>query len=182
MQILLINPNTSTFVTDRLTAAASRVLEGIATVTGVTAIDGPAIVADREGNLKAAGSTVNLGLLHASAFDAVIVGISTDAGLTTLRRALKQPVVGMLESSGDHRVSAGKPRWLHDPGAADASPIPGAGSAIRPHLVQHARVGSRKFCRYRSACRTARDNCKANRGCTLRPRGPGQPSAEITDN
>lgn len=99
MKLLLVNPNTSTFVTDRMTAACSNSLAGLATVTGVTAVDGPTIVADRAGNLQAAASVLALGLAHAPGFDAVIVGISTDAGLASLRQAIKQPVVGMLESA-----------------------------------------------------------------------------------
>lgn len=99
MKLLLVNPNTSTFVTDRMTAACANSLAGLATVTGVTAVTGPTIVIDHAGNLQAAASVVELGVHHAAGFDAVIVGISTDAGLASLRKAIRTPVAGMLESA-----------------------------------------------------------------------------------
>ncbi|MFD0666995.1 aspartate/glutamate racemase family protein [Ramlibacter sp. MAHUQ-53] len=99
MKLLLVNPNTSTFVTERMAAAARASLGAAAEVVGVTATEGPSIVADRAGNARAAQSTLALGLAQAEGFDAVIVGISTDAGLDALRPALRVPVVGMLEAA-----------------------------------------------------------------------------------
>lgn len=98
MQLLLINPNTSAFVTERMTQAARQCLDGRAHITGVTATQGPAIVADRAGNAQAAESALQLGLAHAAGVDALILGISTDAGLDALRRACTVPVVGMFEA------------------------------------------------------------------------------------
>jgi allantoin racemase len=108
MKLLWINPNTSAFVTERMVGAARASLGARAEVVGVTATDGPAIVVDREGNQRAAVSTLALGQAHAPGFDAVIVGISTDAGLDELRAALRQPVVGMLEAALVSGMQRGK--------------------------------------------------------------------------
>lgn len=108
MQLLLINPNTSAFVTQRMVQAARQCLAGAAQVKGVTATQGPAIVADRAGNAQAAESALELGLAHAAGADALILGISTDAGLDALRRACSVPVVGMLEAGVLTAVQRGR--------------------------------------------------------------------------
>lgn len=99
MKILLINPNTSTFVTERMVLAAQACLGEGAGVVGVTAQCGPAIVGSRVENALAAAAAVELGAKHADGADAVLLGISTDAGLAPLRELLKVPVVGMLEAA-----------------------------------------------------------------------------------
>lgn len=99
MKLLLINPNTSAHVTDRMVAAAQRTLGPHATVTGVTAASGPAIVGSRSENALAAASALELAAAHAQAADAVVLAISTDAGLDALREMLEVPVAGMLEAA-----------------------------------------------------------------------------------
>lgn len=99
MKILLINPNMSAFVTERMVSAAQASLGGGCSVTGVTARKGPAIVGSRVENALAAANALELGAEHAKGMDAVLLGISTDAGLLPLRELLDIPVVGMLEAA-----------------------------------------------------------------------------------
>ena len=99
MKILLINPNTSGFVTDRMARAAQAAVGDAAAITGVTAPRGPAVVGSRTENALAAAAALELAATHAGGFDAVVLGISTDAGLAPLRELLDVPVVGMLEAA-----------------------------------------------------------------------------------
>jgi Asp/Glu/hydantoin racemase len=99
MNILLINPNTSTHITEKMVAVAQSTLKGQASVIGVTAKRGPAVVGSRVENTLAAVSSVELGAAYQSPVDAVVLGISTDSGLAALRELLNVPVVGMLEAA-----------------------------------------------------------------------------------
>lgn len=99
MQILLLNPNTSAQVTGRMVQTAALSLGSAAEVLGVTASQGPQVVGSRLENVLAAQQALELGVAHASGVQAIILAISTDAGLWALREALDIPVVGMLQSA-----------------------------------------------------------------------------------
>ena len=99
MKILLANPNTSRFITDRMVRAAQASVGEAAAILGVTAAHGPAVVGSRVENTLAASAALELGAAHADGCDAMILGISTDAGLEPLRELLDIPVVGMLEAA-----------------------------------------------------------------------------------
>ncbi|MCD2514171.1 aspartate/glutamate racemase family protein [Comamonas endophytica] len=99
MQLLLLNPNTSDHVTQRMRQTAQTALSGAADIVGVTATEGPRIVGSRAENVLAAQQALALGVAHAPGMDAVILAISTDAGLWALREILDIPVVGMLQAA-----------------------------------------------------------------------------------
>ena len=65
MKILLANPNTSGFITDRMVRTAQASVGGAATVFGVTAAQGPAVVGSRVENTLAASAALELGAAHA---------------------------------------------------------------------------------------------------------------------
>lgn len=98
-KLLLINPNTSTHVTQRMVDTAQHSVGSMARITGVTATEGPRIVGSRAENVLAAQQALQLGIAHAEGADAVILAISTDAGLWALREVLDIPVLGMLQAS-----------------------------------------------------------------------------------
>ncbi|MBN8629314.1 MAG: hypothetical protein J0L76_00500 [Rhodobacterales bacterium] len=98
MRLLVINPNTSQFVTDRICDVAGKTLGPRATVRGVTGSDGPRIVGNRAECAWAAGEALRLARGEAGSFDAVLLGISFDTGLEALRQDLGVPVVGMSEA------------------------------------------------------------------------------------
>jgi len=98
-KLLLINPNTSAHVTQRMLETAQHCLGSLSQITGVTAQQGPRIVGSRVENVLAAQQALQLGVEHAGGADAIILAISTDAGLWALREALDIPVVGMLQAA-----------------------------------------------------------------------------------
>lgn len=98
MKILLVNPNTSAFITDRMVRTAQATLGTAAEVVGVTAQQGPAVVGSRVENALASAAALELAAIHANGCDAVLLGISSDAGLAPLRELLEVPVTGMLEA------------------------------------------------------------------------------------
>lgn len=98
MRILLINPNTSAFVTDKVAAEARRVAAPGTEIVAVTGRNGPAIVSGRSEDALAAAEAMCLAAEHASDCDAVVLAISFDSGLKALREMLTIPVVGMSEA------------------------------------------------------------------------------------
>lgn len=99
MQFLLVNPNTSQHVTQRMVATAQNSLGTMATVHGVTASQGPQIVACCAENVLAAQQALELAVQHHAGMDAVILVISTDSGIAALRESLGIPVIGMLQAA-----------------------------------------------------------------------------------
>ena len=98
MKLLLINPNTTQHVTDRMVAEARRATGARADVVGVTADAGPAIIGSRTENALAARAALELAAEHQAGIDAVILGVSLDTALCPLREMLDVPVVGMAEA------------------------------------------------------------------------------------
>lgn len=99
MKILLINPNTSEFVTSKVLAEARRMAAPGTEIVGVTGRRGAAIVSGRSENAIAAVEVMNLATEHGSDCDAVVLAVSFDSGLHALRELLTIPVVGMSEAA-----------------------------------------------------------------------------------
>lgn len=98
MRLLLINPNTSQHVTERMVAQATASAAGRAAVVGATASFGPAIIGSRVENAIAAHGALDLAAREATDFDAIILGVSMDTALFELRELLPMPVVGMAQA------------------------------------------------------------------------------------
>ncbi|MFV0244449.1 MAG: aspartate/glutamate racemase family protein [Qingshengfaniella sp.] len=98
MKLLVINPNTSQFVTDRITAVARDALSPEDEVIGVTGQFGPRIVGTRSECAIAAQEALRLARQNAVGIDGILLGISFDTGLDALRQALPVPVIGMSEA------------------------------------------------------------------------------------
>jgi allantoin racemase len=99
MRILLINPNTSEFITERVAAEARRAAHAGTEIIAVTGRLGASIVSGRSEDALAATEAMNLAAEHASGCDAVVLAISFDSGLRALREMLPVPVVGMSEAA-----------------------------------------------------------------------------------
>jgi allantoin racemase len=100
VRLLLINPNTSVHITERLAASARSALAAGDTLTAVTASRGPAAVRDAAQLREAEGSALALADAHAPAHDAVVLGISLDGAAPRLRaRHPELPIVGMTEAA-----------------------------------------------------------------------------------
>jgi allantoin racemase len=99
VKLLLINPNTSSHVTDRMVTQARRTAGSRAAVDGVTAAFGPAIIGSKAENAIAAHGALDTAARHYAGYDAIILGVSMDSGLAALRELFPIPVVGMAEAS-----------------------------------------------------------------------------------
>lgn len=99
-RLLLINPNTSAHITERLARSARAHLPAGTTLTALTATEGPAAVRSPI-ELAAAGERVlAMAQAHQADHDAVVVGISLDCGLAATRAAwAPRPVAGMTEAA-----------------------------------------------------------------------------------
>jgi allantoin racemase len=99
MRILLVNPNTTQAVTDRMAAAAASVAAPGTTITAVTAAFGAAIIGTRVETAIAGAAVVEALAEHAAGHDAAIVAASIDPGLAAARELLGIPVVGITEAA-----------------------------------------------------------------------------------
>jgi allantoin racemase len=99
VRLLLINGNTTAFVTETAAAEARRSCRPETEISAVTATFGAAIIATRAEHAIAEHATVELAARHADACDAVLVAVSYDTALRALRELLSVPVVGMTEAA-----------------------------------------------------------------------------------
>lgn len=99
MRLLLINPNTTLAITDRMVAAAQRVLAAGDTLTAVTAETGPTVIGSRAEAAVAAYGVLELAAQYAPGHDAIVLGVSLDCGLLALRELASVPVIGMTEAA-----------------------------------------------------------------------------------
>ena len=99
MRILLINPNTSEFVTDACTAEAQRSASPETEIIGVTGTMGPPIISCRSENAIGTHTAMELAATHVEGCDAVLLAVSFDSALAELRELLDVPVVGMTEAA-----------------------------------------------------------------------------------
>jgi allantoin racemase len=99
MRILVLNANTTEFVTETAAAEARRVSSTGTDIVTATADFGAAIVATRAEHAIAEHAAVVLAAHHAPGCDAVVIAVSYDTGLKALRQMLPVPVVGMTEAA-----------------------------------------------------------------------------------
>lgn len=98
MQILLVNSNSTTAVTDRMVEAAYTVASPHTTVTGITA-SGSAVIRSHFEFAEAAVQTVLALKQNAVGHDAAIIGCFGDPGLKAARQELEIPIVGLAEAA-----------------------------------------------------------------------------------
>ena len=100
MRLLLINPNTTQGITDRLARAARRRLGPEDQLTAITATQGPAVVRSAAQLAQAEVSALQLADRHRAAHDALVLGISLDGAVVALRERWPGAViVGMTEAA-----------------------------------------------------------------------------------
>lgn len=99
MRLLIVNPNTSTSVTDLIEAEARRVAAPSTEIAMATAPFGVAYIETRFEALIAGYATAVVAGERAGAYDAMVVAAFGDPGITALREALNVPVVGMTEAA-----------------------------------------------------------------------------------
>lgn len=99
MRILVLNANTTEFVTETAAAEARRVASPGTEILAVTADFGAEIIATRTEHAVAGHAAAVLAARHAHGCDAVVIAVSYDTGLKALREMLPIPVVGMTEAA-----------------------------------------------------------------------------------
>src|SRR5215470_10215209 len=99
MRILVLNANTTDFVTQTAAAEGRRVASPGTEIVPVTAEFGAAIVGTRSEHAIAEHAAVTLAARHADGCDAIVIAVSYDTGLKALREMLSIPVVGMTEAA-----------------------------------------------------------------------------------
>ncbi|MFZ4285443.1 aspartate/glutamate racemase family protein [Variovorax sp. HJSM1_2] len=99
MRILVLNANTSSFVTDKVAAAARDAASAGTEIVPVTGDFGARIIATRTELAIAAHATVELLATYAAGCDAVVIAVSYDVALSAAREMLPIPVVGITEAA-----------------------------------------------------------------------------------
>lgn len=98
MRIALVNPNTSATATEMMVSIAEEEAAGRATIDGLTAPFGAALITEPVALAVAADAVVAL-TPSLRAADAVIVAAFGDPGLAELRARLTCPVTGIAEAA-----------------------------------------------------------------------------------
>jgi len=100
MKLLLINPNSSEQITERLAASARPLLGPHDHLKALTASEGPRAVTLAAELPAAAERVLAMACRHGPDHDAVLIAISLDCGLADTRAAFApRPVIGMTEAA-----------------------------------------------------------------------------------
>jgi allantoin racemase len=99
MRILLLNPNTTTAMTDRLLAAAVPVVAPGTTLVPLTATRGVAYISNRAEAQIAGAVAIEMLAEHHHEVDAAIIAAFGDPGLFGARELFEIPVIGMAEAA-----------------------------------------------------------------------------------
>jgi allantoin racemase len=113
MRLLLINPNSSVHITERMAASARAALGAGDTLNAVTATGEPAVVRSAALLALADANAVALAGAHAPGHDALLLAISLDGAAPRLRA--EHPglaVLGMTEAAVADALAAGGPFGL----------------------------------------------------------------------
>jgi Asp/Glu/hydantoin racemase len=109
MKFLLINPNTTAAMTEKVLGVARQVVAPGTELVGVTGRFGAAYVATRSTYAIAAHAALDAWAEHADGkFDAVLLACFGDPGLDGLRELCPVPVVGMADASIQLAASLGR--------------------------------------------------------------------------
>jgi allantoin racemase len=117
MKLLLVNPNTSRGVTDKVVDEARRCAGPGTEIVGVTAGFGVPIVSTAAENAIAAHAALDLVATHREGCDAVIIAMSFDTGAHAARQLFGMPVIGITEAALHTACLAGGRFGLVVPGA-----------------------------------------------------------------
>jgi allantoin racemase len=99
MKLLLVNANTSEFVTERVAAGARAAARPGTDLKAVTGRFGARVIATRTELAVAEHATVDLLAEHAPGCDAALIAVSYDCALGAAREMLDIPVVGITEAA-----------------------------------------------------------------------------------
>jgi allantoin racemase len=99
VKILLLNPNTSSHMTEGMLRAGAGAVAATTVVEGVTAATGFPYISSRAEAQIAGGVVLDMIAQHHQSVDAVVVAAFGDPGLHAARELFDLPVVGMAEAA-----------------------------------------------------------------------------------
>ncbi|MDB5848392.1 MAG: hypothetical protein JWP29_2144 [Rhodoferax sp.] len=99
MRLLIVNSNTSAFVTAKIADAARAVAAPGTDITALNGLFGAHVIGTRTELAVAEHATVDLLARHAHEADAVLIAVSYDVALRAAREMLDIPVVGITEAA-----------------------------------------------------------------------------------
>jgi allantoin racemase len=99
MRVLLLNPNTTEAITDRLVAAAAAAKGADTTIIPATAPRGVPYISSRAEAQIAGAIVLDMLAERQGTYDAAIVAAFGDPGLTAARELFDRPIVGMSEAA-----------------------------------------------------------------------------------
>jgi Asp/Glu/hydantoin racemase len=99
MRLLVLNPNTSASVTDRVAGTARGVAAPGTEIVAMTATRGVPYIATPAEALIGAAVAIETLAEHATGFDAAVIAAFADPGLGAARELLSIPVTGLAESA-----------------------------------------------------------------------------------
>lgn len=99
MRILLINPNTTSAITERMAAYVAEIAGSAATFVPVTGKFGARYISTRAAAAIAAHAALDALAEHVEGCDAVYLACFGDPGLLALKEVSPVPVIGMAEAS-----------------------------------------------------------------------------------
>ncbi|MBA2305239.1 MAG: hypothetical protein H0W08_21775 [Acidobacteria bacterium] len=107
IRLLVVNPNSTEAVTERLGRTAVSAAAPATRVETVSAGSGIAVIETPEQSRVAGDAVVRLLVSRTSDFDAAIIAAYSDPGLQEARASVSQPVVGIAEASIQEAVALG---------------------------------------------------------------------------
>lgn len=99
MRLLVLNANTSDFVTQRVAAQARRFASSQTEIVAVTSTFGARVITTRTELAIAEHAVIDALAHYADACDAVVLAVSYDTALLAAREMLAIPVVGITEAA-----------------------------------------------------------------------------------
>ena len=105
MRFLLINGNTSAFVTERAVEEAQRAVSSGTEIVGVTGETGARIIATRVENALAERELITLAAKHGKGVDGVLIAVSFDTALPALRELMPVPLIDGI-AAATHQLEA----------------------------------------------------------------------------
>jgi Asp/Glu/hydantoin racemase len=108
LRILLINPNTSAAITERMAAYVAGLVEGAAAFVPVTGRFGARYISSRAAAAVAGHAALDALAGNVDDCDAVYLACFGDPGLAALKEVSPAPVVGMAEASCQQAAGEGR--------------------------------------------------------------------------
>ncbi len=97
-RILIINPNATQSITERLLREAKKLESAELTVSAITSVKGPEAIVTAADEIRAAFHVLEELKAREGSYDAAVIACASDPGLQAAREMLSVPVTGIFES------------------------------------------------------------------------------------